>query len=144
MFIQQFGFFYPVWLFFRHGLAFFLKRCLATLAPRFQSTDQCWVRLCSRGEHGQDQDWISCRLLSIFLDQDWIWIFIFEKNWIRTGSGYLFDFHNEIFLRVIQDVTNDGAAVFLGKIFIFTKKSNWFCQYVLHPSLSMIIRFTSS
>jgi len=23
--------FYSVWLFFRHGLAFFLKRCLATL-----------------------------------------------------------------------------------------------------------------
>jgi len=36
-----------------------------------------------------------------FLDQDWIWIFIFEKNWIRTGSGYLFDFHNEIFLRAL-------------------------------------------
>jgi len=27
-----------------------------------------------------------------FFDQDWIWIFIFEKNWIRTGPGYLFDF----------------------------------------------------
>jgi len=33
-----------------------------------------------RGEHGQDQDWISCRILAIFSDQDWIWIFIFEKN----------------------------------------------------------------
>jgi len=32
----------------------------------------------SGGEHGQD--WISCRMLAIFLDQDWIWIFIFEKN----------------------------------------------------------------
>jgi len=30
-----------------------------------------------RGEHGQDQDWISYRILAIFLDQDWIWIFIF-------------------------------------------------------------------
>jgi len=33
-----------------------------------------------RGEHGQDQDWISCRILAIFLDQDWIWVYIFEKN----------------------------------------------------------------
>jgi len=40
-----------------------------------------------RGEHGHDQDWISCRILAMFSDQDWIWIFIFEKNWIRTGSG---------------------------------------------------------
>jgi len=46
------------------------------------------------------------------MDQDWFWIFIFEKNWIRTGSGYWFDFYNEISLRVIQDVTNDGAVVF--------------------------------
>ena len=27
----------------------------------------------------------------------------FEKNWIRRGSGDLFDFYNEITLRVIQD-----------------------------------------
>jgi len=39
-----------------------------------------------RGEHGQDQGWISCRILAIFLDQDWIWIFIFEKNWIRQDQ----------------------------------------------------------
>jgi len=37
----------------------------------------------TRGEHGQDQDWISCRMLAIFSDRDWIWILIFEKN----GSG---------------------------------------------------------
>ena len=37
----------------------------------------------AKGQHGQDQDWISCRILVIFLDQEWIWIFIFEKN----GSG---------------------------------------------------------
>ena len=36
-----------------------------------------------RGKHGQDQDWIYCRILAIFLDQVWIWIFIFEK----IGSG---------------------------------------------------------
>jgi len=24
------------------------------------------------------------------LKQDWNWIIIFEENWIRTGSGYLF------------------------------------------------------
>ena len=34
--------------------------------------------------NGQDQDWISCRILAIFLDQDWIWIHIFEK---KIGSG---------------------------------------------------------
>jgi len=79
-----------------------------------------------RGEHGQDQVWISCRILAIFLDQDWIWIFIVEKNCIRTGSGYLFNFYNKIFLRVIQDVTNDGAVVFSAMIFIFTKNQNDF------------------
>jgi len=44
----------------------------------------------TRGEHGQDRDCISCRILAIFSDQDWIWIFIFEKVCIRTGLGYLF------------------------------------------------------
>jgi len=68
--------------------------------------------------NGQVQDWISWRILAIFSDQDWIWIFIFEKNWIRIGSGYWFDFYNEIFLRVIQDVTNDGGSVFFAMIFI--------------------------
>ena len=53
----------------------------------------------------------------IFWDQDWIWIFIFEKNWIRTGSGYLFDFYNEIFLRVIPDVTNDDGSVLFAIVF---------------------------
>jgi len=57
--------------------------------------------------------WMSCRILPIFSDQDWIWIFIFEKNWIRTGSVYLFGFYNEISLRVIQDVTNDGGSASL-------------------------------
>jgi len=44
--------------------------------------------------------------------QDWIWILIFFFNWKRTGSGYLFDFYNEISLRVTQDVsvTIDGAT----------------------------------
>jgi len=56
--------------------------------------------------------------LRFCLDQDWIWIFVFEKIWIRTRSGYLFDFYNEIFLRVIQDVTNDVAVVFFAMIFI--------------------------
>jgi len=73
-----------------------------------------------RGEHGHDQDWISCRILAIVLDQDWIWIFIFEKNWIRTGSGYLFDVCNEICLRVIQDVTNDGGSVFFAMVFMLS------------------------
>ena len=49
-------------------------------------------------------------------DQDWIWIFIFEKK----GSGYWFDLYNEIFLRVIQDVTNDGGSVFFAMVFILS------------------------
>ena len=75
-------------------------------------------------EHGQHQDWVSCRILAIFLDQDWIWIFIFEKNWIRIRIFVWF--LNEIFLRVIQDVTNDGAVVFFAMIFVFTKNQNDF------------------
>jgi len=85
--------------------------------------------LLSRGEHGQDQDWISCRILAIFSDQDWIWILIFEKKWIRTGSGYWFNFYNEIFLRAIQDVTNDGAKVFCCVFYVvimcFTHHNQW-------------------
>jgi len=62
----------------------------------------------NKGKYGQD--WISCRILAIFSDQDWI--FIFEKIWIRTGSGCLFDFYNKISLRAIQDVTNEiGSRV---------------------------------
>ena len=64
--------------------------------------------------------------LRFFLDQDWIWIFIFEKIWIRTG--YLFDFYNKISLRMIQDVTNYGGRglVFFAIVFIFTKNQNDF------------------
>jgi len=65
-------------------------------------------------------------MLASFSDQDWICIFISEKNWIRTGSGYLFDVYNEISLRVIQDVTNDGGSVFFAVVFIFTKNQNYF------------------
>jgi len=36
-----------------------------------------------RGEHGQDQDWISCRILAIFLDQDWFGYLFLKK----IGSG---------------------------------------------------------
>jgi len=83
-------------------------------------------------------------MLVIFLDQDWIWIFIFEKNRIRTGSGHLFDFYSEISLRVIQDVTKEWCCCFLCYDFYIHKKSKLFCQYVLHPSQSMIILVTSS
>ena len=38
----------------------------------------------------------------------------------------MFDFYNEIFLKVIQDVTNDGGSVFFAMVFIFTKKSKLF------------------
>ena len=61
-----------------------------------------------------------------YLQFFWIWIFIFEKNWIRTGSVYLFDFYNDISLRVIQDVTNDDDSVFFATVFMFTKTENDF------------------
>jgi len=67
------------------------------------------------GEHGQDQDWISYRTLAIFLDQDWIWIFILKKKWIRTGSGYWFDFHNEIFPRVILEMARAANGPDFGR-----------------------------
>jgi len=38
----------------------------------------------------------------------------------------LFDFDDEIFLSVIQDVTNDGAAASFTMIFIFIKTQNDF------------------
>ena len=38
----------------------------------------------------------------------------------------MFDFYNEIFLRVIQDVTNDGASVVFAIILIHTKNQNDF------------------
>jgi len=68
-------------------------------------------------------------MLAIFSDQDWIWTFIFETNWIRKGSGDWFDFYNEIFLRVIQDVTNDGGSVLFAMVFIdsvcCTHRNQW-------------------
>ena len=73
---------------------------------------------------------------SDFLGQDWIWIFIFEKKWIRTGSGYWFDFYNELCLKVIQDVTNDGDSVFFAMFFILSA-----CG-VLHSSQTMAIHVT--
>jgi len=69
-----------------------------------------YERKCCRGEHGQDQDWISCRIRTIFSDQVWIWIFMFEKDLIRTG--YLFDFYDEISFGVNQDVKNVGGSAF--------------------------------
>ena len=75
-------------------MTFFLLLCFnchVVSSFRLYSHYFCCIEnclICCRGEHGQDQDWISCRILAIFADQDWIWISIFEKNWIRTGSGY--------------------------------------------------------
>jgi len=43
-----------------------------------------------------------------------------KNNWIRTGSRYWFDFYNEIFLRVIQDVINDSGSVFFAMFFVLT------------------------
>jgi len=99
---------------------------------------------CCRGEHGQDQDWISCRILAIFSDQDWIWILIFEKNLIRRG--YLFDLYNEISLGVNQEVKNDGGSAFFLSCYglCIHKKSKLFYQEMLHSSQSMMIRVTLS
>jgi len=69
---------------------------------------------------------MSCKKRAIFLKQDWISIIIFEKNWITTGFGYLFNFYNEISLRVIQDVTNDGLGRFCYIFYIHTKNQNDF------------------
>ena len=44
-----------------------------------------------------------------------------KKKWIRTESGYLFDFYNEISRRVIQDVTNNGVSVFFAMALICKK-----------------------
>ena len=41
----------------------------------------------------------TCDFFGLGLDLD----IDFWKNWIRTGSGYLFDFHYEISLRVLQE-----------------------------------------
>jgi len=38
----------------------------------------------------------------------------------KIGSGYWFDFYNESFLRVIQDVTNDDSSVFFAMLFILS------------------------
>jgi len=47
----------------------------------------------------------------------------FGYSFLKTngsGSGYWFDFYNEIFLRGIQDVRNDGGSVFFAMVFILT------------------------
>jgi len=43
-----------------------------------------------------------------------------KKIWSGAGSGYCIDFYNEIFLRVIQDVTNDGGSVFFTIVFVLS------------------------
>jgi len=63
----------------------------------------------------------------------------------KIGPGYLFDFYNELSLRVIQDVTNDGGRVFFAMVFIFTNNQNVFVNIcLLHSSQSKIIRYTLS
>jgi len=51
--------------------------------------------------------------------------YLFLKKF-GSGSGYLFGFYNKIFLRVVQDVTYDGAVVFFTVIFVFTKNQSDF------------------
>jgi len=48
-------------------------------------------------EHGQDQVWISCRILAIFRIRIGFGYLFLKK----IGSGYSFNFYNEISLRVI-------------------------------------------
>jgi len=84
-----------------------------------------------------------------YLQFNWIRIrigYLFLKNWNKIGSAYLFDFYYEIFLRMLQDVINDGAVVFFAMIFIFAKNQNDFVSMccTVHSSQSMIIRVTSS
>jgi len=57
----------------------------------------------------------------------------------KIGTGYLFDFYNEISMKVIQDVINNGGSVFFAMDFIFTKKSKLFFQYVVHSSQSIYV-----
>jgi len=79
----------------------------------------------SRGEHGQDQDWISRKILAIFLDQDWIWIFIFDKNRINTGQDIslisITKFPWEWF-----KMSQMMVLVLFNMVFIFTKNQNDF------------------
>ena len=78
--------------------------------------------LYTRGEHGQDHGWISYRILAIFSNQDWIWIFILEKN--ESGQD--------------QDI---------GLISITKFSRGWFKMsqmMVLHSSQSTVIHVTSS
>jgi len=56
----------------------------------------------------------------------------------KIGSGHWFDFYNEFFLRVIQDVTNDGGSVFFAMFFAFI--ISMCCTH--HQS--KVIRVTSS
>jgi len=92
--------------------------------------------LFNTGEHGQYQDWLSCRILAIFLNQDWIWIFIFEK----IGSA---QDHNicliSIMKIVIQDVTNDGGSVFFAIVFIITKKIKMILSVCTHHNQLVLL-----
>jgi len=83
---------------------------------------------CCRGEHGQDQDWISCRILAIFSDQDWIWILIFEKNLMRRG--YLFDLYNEISWESIKksEMMVVVLSFFIVMVYVFTKNQNYYIR----------------
>jgi len=85
-----------------------------------QSKQQILSFIVCRGEHGQDQDWISCRILAIFQIRIVFGYSFLKNKWSRTGSGYWFDFYNEILMRVIRDVTNDGDSVFFARFFILS------------------------
>ena len=66
-------------------------------------------------EHGQDQDWISCRIRAIFRNRIGFGYLFLKKN-DQDRTVYLFDFYNEISLRVIQDVKNDSGCVFFATV----------------------------
>jgi len=72
-------------------------------------------------------------------------IYFWKKTWIRTGSGYLFDFYKEIPLRVIQDVTNDGNIAFSLLWFLYSQKIKIILLvYAALITINDIIRVTLS
>jgi len=92
--------------------------------------------------------------LDIVLDARILAIF-----WIRIGFGYLFlkNMDQDICLISVTKFSwkwfkmsqrNDWWCFFCFICYdfysLFTKKSKWFCQYVVHSSQSMIIRVTLS
>jgi len=102
--------------------------CIRIFAAQFRVQNHVKTKLhdkqvLSRGEHGQDRIGYPAGYLRFFWNRIGFGYFFWPKlDNKTTGNGYLFDFYNEIYLRVIQDVTNDGGGVFFAiLVFIFTQ-----------------------